>query len=165
MSYRIYCHTNRVTGKQYIGYTRHLMMKRWTMHLKLVNKGSGLLFHNSIRKHGSEQWDHDIIVDDISTLDEAKCLERHFIEMMGTWGFGYNMTPGGDGSAPGFQKGRIFSDAHREKLRQAKLGTKTGRKIPPQMAAARRALKGTQSPIVAAKLGWQRRRERAKPHV
>lgn len=36
------------------------------------------------------------------------------------------------------QRGRKFTDDHREKLRKAKLGTKTGRNIPPEMAIARR---------------------------
>ena len=160
--YLIYCHTCHFTGKRYVGYTKLTIDGRWSVHLKLVRKGSKLLFHNAIRKHGVDAWDHDVICDDIPTLADAKLLERHYNEMLGTYENGYNMTMGGDGCPPGSQKGRVFTVAHREKLRQAKLGKKTGRKIPPQMAEARRAMKGTQSPIDAAKLGWQRRREIVK---
>jgi hypothetical protein len=56
------------------------------------------------------------------------------------------------------QKGRKFTDDHREKLRQAKLGKKTGRSIPPEMAIARRNMKGTIEAKEAAKLGWITRR-------
>lgn len=60
------------------------------------------------------------------------------------------------------QKGRTLTDEHKEKLRLAKLGKKTGRKIPPQLAEARRLSKGTQAPRDAAKLGWERRKLKQK---
>lgn len=97
MAYVVYCHTNRNTGKRYVGYTRMTMMQRWNVHLKHVDKGSNLLFHNSIRKHGVDAWDHDVICDNVEKLDYTKLLERHFIEMLGTFENGYNMTTGGDG--------------------------------------------------------------------
>ncbi len=163
MTYRIYCHLNTFTRKSYVGYTKLTLLQRWEVHLKLMRRGSNLLFHNSIRKHGESCWQHEVICDHVNTLQEAKLLEKHFIEVLNTYGVhGYNMTLGGDGCPPGSQKGRVFSIEHREKLRLAKLGKKTGRKIPPEMAAARRAMKGTDGPRIAAKLSWQRRRERMK---
>jgi group I intron endonuclease len=142
--YIIYCHKNRTTNKQYVGYTSTSLTKRWSAHLKLVRSGSKLKFHNSIRKHGVDVWDHVVLCARIRTLADAKRLEKLFIKKFRTFEDGYNMTLGGDGCPPGSQKGRKFSNEHREKLRLAKLGKKTGRKIPPQMAEARRGLKASE---------------------
>lgn len=108
--YIIYCHTNRLTEKQYVGLTKRSLEKRWAGHLKDVRNGSTYKFHRSIRKHGMDVWDHDVLCEGIDTLDNAKHLEFRFIEMLGTYENGYNMTLGGEGGTLSYDERKRRSE-------------------------------------------------------
>jgi len=100
--YLIYCHTNRIDGMRYVGYTKQTMMQRWAGHVcDAIKHGHTNCFAIAIREHGPDAFDHDVICDGIFDVKDAKHLERHFIEMLGTCGpLGYNMTRCGNGSGP-----------------------------------------------------------------
>lgn len=90
----IYLATNRITGKQYIGYTQQSFHKRKIAHKTKSKNGSKLYFHNAIRKYGWENFDWQMIYEG----DDALSKEPHYILKYETNIRGYNMTSGGEGA-------------------------------------------------------------------
>ena len=117
MNIDIYCHTNRINGLRYVGYSSRGIEKRWKGHVSTAMNGGKQLFPKAIREFGEENFDHDVICT-IQNSSEAKILERHYIEMLNTWGpLGYNMSKGGSGY-------QSFSETHRRNLSVANTGKK-----------------------------------------
>lgn len=93
-TWKIYKHTNKTNGKCYIGQTcRKNLNERWNN-----GKGyNGTIFAKAIEKYGWDNFDHEIIEDNILTQEEANEREQYWIEYYGSYGEnGYNMTRGGD---------------------------------------------------------------------
>lgn len=88
----IYCITNRKNNKKYIGLTTRNVNTRFEEHCKADS-----YIGNAIRKYGPDNFCLEI-------LDTAKCQEElankeiEWIAKEGTFGKGYNMTNGGDGT-------------------------------------------------------------------
>lgn len=97
----IYCITNMVNGKKYIGQTRKTIQRRFSLHISDAKRGIGYAIHAAIRKYGEENFcveEIERIVD--STKDElVKKLddrEVYWIAEYDTYlGFGYNESEGG----------------------------------------------------------------------
>lgn len=97
----IYCHTNKVNGKKYVGQTRYALEHRWSGHvhaaLKRLEKSA---FCNAIRKYGPDAFEHEVL-DVVSTRDGANIAERAWIQH---WGCrapdGYNLAVGGRAASP-----------------------------------------------------------------
>ena len=89
----IYCITNTVNGKRYIGQTTQKIEKRWAGHQKQADCAA---LNRAIRKYGAESFVVDVIADSESKeqLDE---LEREYIREYQTTNraFGYNLMCGG----------------------------------------------------------------------
>lgn len=97
----IYCVTNTVNGKRYIGKTAKGLETRRQTHQFSANRGSNTVFHKAMRKYGYTSFEWSVLHEatDDEDIDE---LEKLYIERMGTHysdgdGLGYNMTKGGDG--------------------------------------------------------------------
>lgn len=97
--YKIYCHTNKINGKKYIGQTSEKnAKKRWGsngINYRPKIKGSNI-FYNAIQKYGWNNFTHEILFTNL-TLNEANFLEKNLIE---TWklldtNYGYNNKEGG----------------------------------------------------------------------
>lgn len=91
--YCIYCHTNNINKKKYIGITKRNPKYRW-------NNGKGYFsnsyFYNAIEKYGWENFNHEVLFENLEEI-EAKSLEIKLIkEMNTTFPNGYNITLGGD---------------------------------------------------------------------
>lgn len=93
MSYTIYCHTNKINGKRYVGVTRQKPMARWGngKHYERHSR-----FYADIQKYGWEEFSHDIIFSGLSK-QEAASKEAYLIEK---WKLtdpkhGYNFYGGG----------------------------------------------------------------------
>ena len=85
MNGKIYIVTNNVTGKQYVGQT-----------VTNDRKGHGLLIKKSYKKYGLENFDYDIIIDNIDDPDELNGLEIKYIAEKNTlYPNGYNLERGG----------------------------------------------------------------------
>jgi hypothetical protein len=103
MSYIIYKHTSP-SEKSYIGYTQLSIQNRWNEHFSKTIK-LNWKFSRALRKYPNEgQWIHEILINNIPTLEEAKNLEILCIFYFDTFIHGYNSTIGGDGSGPCSEK-------------------------------------------------------------
>jgi group I intron endonuclease len=100
--YTIYRHINKVNGKSYIGQTSQKLTNRW-------KSGNGYTlehqpaFYNAIKKYGWDNFEHEILEKDLTSLDEANNRERYWIAYYHTCIYdpecsGYNITKGGDGT-------------------------------------------------------------------
>ena len=82
--YKIYKHTCKVNGKSYIGQTSSTDIKndRW-------QNGAGYkqctVFYRAIKKYGWDNFTHEIIEDNIETLEQANEREHYWIMHYHTW--------------------------------------------------------------------------------
>lgn len=107
MSYCVYCHTNKINGKKYVGVTNQKPEKRWKNGKGYKNNP---YFYNAIEKYGWEEFDHDILFTNLSR-DEAGEEEKRLISK---WDLtnrekGYNVEGGGI-------SGKIVSEETKKKL-------------------------------------------------
>lgn len=92
----IYKHTNTTTGKSYIGLTSKSIDARWKEHLTEARGNSDRHFHRAIRLYGETSWAHEVLADNIKSIQEANTLEKKYIAENDTFNNGYNLTDGGD---------------------------------------------------------------------
>lgn len=137
----IYCATNLLNSKKYVGQTVQVMEKRKRQHLGDAKKGFKNPFYNAIRKYGEENFTWEILctADDI---EELNAREEYFIAAYGTLAYkgkGYNlMAGGGNKRHSGTSKQRISkalkgkkrSPEHCTKISEARKGKYTGEKHP-----------------------------------
>ena len=99
MLHEIYLVTNLVNGKQYVGQTKHGHTKgRWKEH-NVIREDYNTIFHNAIKKYGTENFSVEVVEDNISDEDIDQ-REIYYIDFYNTFhanGHGYNMTKGGRG--------------------------------------------------------------------
>lgn len=100
----IYCITNKVNKKKYVGQTRKSVSERWSEHKwdTLNRPGDDrIVFHQALRKYGFESF----VIETIDTVvadsreqlkEKLNQSEEYYIKTIGTLiPLGYNMTPGG----------------------------------------------------------------------
>lgn len=162
----VYCITNKLNGKRYVGWTKKTLEKRWQKHIvNALVRNRRFLLSIAIRKYGiaDDIWCREILVEGVS-VGEAKQLEIKFIAELNTCaltgGIGYNMTPGGDGGtlsgAANPFYGRHHSAETIEKMRQT-LGDKLSGENNPQFG-----LRGELSPNWGRKHSEESKRKRSE---
>lgn len=134
--YCVYCHTNKVNGKKYIGITSQQPEDRWgTCGNKYTSTPH---FYNAIQKYGWDNFDHEILYDNLSK-EQACDIEKILIKQYDTQNRekGYNILEGGNtpsmpqevrdkisiamtGNKNGL--GHPCSEEKKEKIRNAQLG-------------------------------------------
>ena len=74
--YLIYKHTS-LSGKSYIGYTSYKMMFHWNREIShSKNPKNNFKLDYAIRKYPNKnQWKHEILINNILTIEETKKLE------------------------------------------------------------------------------------------
>lgn len=94
----IYCITNQVNGKQYVGKTLRSVTKRFKEHCKdcMKERCEKRPLYDAMQKYGIDNF----IVKELIQCepDELSSYEILFIEKLDTYHNGYNATKGGDGS-------------------------------------------------------------------
>lgn len=130
-NYIVYCHTNTVNGKRYIGLTSQ------TLEGRSRNNGIGYrecpAFYRAIGKYGWDNFKHDILFQDL-TKEEA---EQKEIEMIAYYKsnnheYGYNIQNGGNTNGTmseetkqkisAAQKGKKLTEEHKKKIGLAQMG-------------------------------------------
>lgn len=97
-TYCVYCHTNKINGKRYIGQTCQEPEQRW-------RNGCGYkkqVFYNAILLYGWDNFSHEILAEGL-TKEEADQLEIQLISEFKTTNplFGYNISLGGSSGTTG----------------------------------------------------------------
>lgn len=111
--YLVYCHTNLINNKKYIGITKmHPPTKRWGKDGSHY-KGSSH-FYSAIQKYGWNNFSHEILLDNL-TKEKAFDKEKELIAKYNTMNqnFGYNLLPGGQG--PDKETVKKMQEAHKDK--------------------------------------------------
>ena len=113
--YYIYCYTNLINGKKYVGQTCNIQ-RRCYQHRHSAyhpnDKDYNALFHCKIREYGITNFSFQIL-EEIDTVDLSYVDEREifWIEKLNTYvrnGQGYNLTYGGQGKIKSYN--RILSE-------------------------------------------------------
>ena len=95
MTYFVYCFTNKINSKKYVGITSN-MERRFKQHKSARNRCP--VFSNAIKKYGFENFEFKILNENLSSKD-AKLIEKQLIKDFNTLvPNGYNRTEGGDTS-------------------------------------------------------------------
>lgn len=110
--YCIYCYTNTINNKVYIGQSKNVIKRCQPANYKGCTK-----FYNAIQKYGWENFVRTILADNL-TLEEANQLEEEFITQYNSIENGYNIKSGG--------LNNNFSTESRQKMSNS---CKTKRKI------------------------------------
>lgn len=117
-NYIVYKHTNKINGKLYIGITSVDVKSRW-------KNGNGYnrqsYFYNAIQKYGWENFDHEILFDNLSKNDA--CIKE--AEMIAYYKsnekeFGYNIASGGFSGNRGLQRTDEQKNVFREAQRKSR---------------------------------------------
>lgn len=90
--YTIYCHTNKINGKKYIGITCKKLKDRWEN-----GEGyKGQIFYNAIQKYGWDNFEHEVLMENVSE-ENIDDLERWYIKHFNSLinENGYNISKGG----------------------------------------------------------------------
>lgn len=110
-TYIVYCHTNKLNGKRYIGATSQTPAERWGRDGKKYTSGR---LKKAIDKYGWDSFEHKVL---FTGLDKqtARSIERKLIEKYDTTGDGgYNTTAGGEDCL-----GREFTKESRRKMSES----------------------------------------------
>jgi group I intron endonuclease len=125
----VYCVTNRMNRRQYVGQTSRSLQERKREHEKdVVRLSRKMPISRAVNKYGREVFDWEVLCE-CQNQEELNEKEKFFISSLNTLvPNGYNVHEGG---SPGelsketreklaaTLRGRSFSDAHRAKLKEA----------------------------------------------
>ena len=114
----IYCITNTINGKQYVGQAINLK-KRLSKHYSSINRNydSQKYLYRAIRKYGIENFKFEIL-EKVELIEDKKLLKNQldelevkYISNLETFQYGYNETKGGESNL-----GVTHSDYSRKKI-------------------------------------------------
>ena len=129
----IYCATNKVNGKRYVGQTISSLNIRKSHHIwSGMNNKHNNYFLNAVKKYGADGFFWDILEENIKILD-LNNKEKYYILKCSSFGNGYNSNEGGDvrfSSEETKRKisianiGKKLSEECKNKIRKGNLGKK-----------------------------------------
>ena len=113
----IYCITNTVNSKRYVGQTTMLLADRWAYHLYATGHSSKQAIHCAIRKYGERTF---ILaqLDVANSREELNQKEKDYIAQFRSLApDGYNLTIGGEGHDVSKETRLVLSVAAKGKVR------------------------------------------------
>lgn len=138
----IYMATNRVNGKSYVGQTILSLGQRRSQHISAsLTCKDNLYFHNTIRKHGPDNFDWEIL-HECDNIEDLNKLEIYYIGLYDTYNNGYNLTLGGNnglGYKPTAETLKRMSEAQSGK-NNAMYGRKHSEKSLKRMSEAHKGI-------------------------
>lgn len=111
--YSVYCHTNKVNGKKYIGITKRSPEKRWANGYGYKNNKH---FFSSIEKYGWDCFSHEVLYSNLS-FEDACAIEKEMIKKYDSSNpeKGYNIDLGG-------KSVESISEAHKKAISKSRIG-------------------------------------------
>ena len=149
----IYCYTNKVNGKKYIGQTVDFLIR----HKQHINqaynencKAYDYAFHCAIRKYGIENFEIEILKENLPKQEDLNCWECYYIDKFNTLvknKKGYNVSSGGSNGnnfagkteeemneikakLSEAHKGKTFSEETKQKMSDSKKDNYVGENHP-----------------------------------
>lgn len=125
----VYCHTNKINGKRYVGITSRRPDKRWG-YGKAYKHNSH--FTSAIQKYGWENFEHEVIASDLEE-GYAKSFEKMLINLYRSTDriCGYNKSTGGESGS-----GVKFTAERRHKISKALTGIKRSEETKKKISEA-----------------------------
>ena len=107
--YKVCVHINKINGKIYIGQTKQTLEQRYKNGYEHCRH-----FWNAIQKYGWDNFEHIILVDNLS-IDMANIIEEELIKKYNATNKdkGYNMKSGGLNHIPLEETRKLLSETHR----------------------------------------------------
>ena len=115
--YSIYKATNKINGKCYIGFDSKWPHRKRSH--KWASKTGDYKFYESIRKHGWDSFEWEVIYRSKNYEHTRDIMEPYFIKEYDSFKNGYNSTLGGEGTA-----GFFLTDEHKRKISDSHKGKK-----------------------------------------
>lgn len=120
----IYCYTNKINGKKYIGQTTDERKRKY----QHKGKQGCSVFHNAINKYGWEIFKYEVLsrkqyVNEEDASFDLDLLEIYYIDKFDTFNNGYNSTYGGESN-----RGYKLTMEQRNKLIEIHKGKHEGTK-------------------------------------
>ena len=118
----IYCFTNNINGKKYIGQSISKGNARYNNHKSSYKNPDDCEYesplHRAFRKHGFENFTYEVLAQDVENIDLLNQLEIQYIQQYNCQiPNGYNIEPGGKNCA----KPKTIEHRKKEIWAQAKL--------------------------------------------
>jgi group I intron endonuclease len=159
-NYKIYKATNKLTNKVYIGQTIKTLEERKSAHIARMTFGSNYYFHNALRKYGTDNFEWEILHENIQTKEEADEIEiEEIIKFKATdKNNGYNLATGGGGGDT------FVNNPRKEEIREHLRKINTGKKMSKEAIEKRiKTIKdngtfaGSNNPMFGKKLTQEHR--------
>ena len=147
----VYVHTNKISGKKYVGITSRRPEDRW-------DYGNGYrgqaYFYRAIKKYGWDNFKHEILLTN-ETKEYACAAEKCLIKAYASNNpkYGYNLSSGGESGSAGIPwpeerrkalsdkfKGRSLPDEWRGKISQARIGTRASEETKKKLREQRQGV-------------------------
>lgn len=143
----IYCATNKINGKKYIGQTTKSLEERRLSHIHDSKYHDDRLFLRALRKYGIESFEWEILCE-CSSVEDMVRKEIEFIEKFDTYKSGYNAHRGGQYRTEDIIKkmsktlsntlmGHKLSEETKRKISKSRKGYKYSDEAKEKMSASR----------------------------
>jgi group I intron endonuclease len=128
---KLYCITNKINDKKYIGFTSRPIEERIAEHFAPSSYKSGYAIHKAIKKYGKDNFEYCVLYEGPDALEK----EDSFIKMIDCK---YNMTDGGN--LPPNQLGKTWklTDKTKQKMSEAFKGKPKSEKHKKSMSECRK---------------------------
>jgi len=125
--YKIYKYTNLINNKIYIGQTKMTLEQRA---LNGSNYKGSTYFYNAIQKYGWENFEPQILKDDIETAEDANIWEDYFIVLFDSNNpdIGYNLNRGGNNKNTSEYSRNLISKKAKERYKDKNKNPMYGKK-------------------------------------